>query len=97
MSARVRFDPRPARSRPRRNSSSSAGVAETCQLEALAARAVQLEEAADRLGASDRDDSDALRCEVATLPLGERFDREPVAHSLDEDNRSGVEFHMLHS
>ncbi len=72
-------------------------VAETGQLEALAARAVQLEEAADRLGASHRDDSDALRCEVATLPLGERLDRVPVAHSLDEDHRSGVEFHMLHS
>src|SRR5215204_4676265 len=69
-------------------------VAETGKLESLAS--IQLEEASDRLGASHRDNADALRFEVATLPLGEGLDRVPVADSLDEQHRSGVQFHMLH-
>ena len=72
-------------------------VAETGQPEPLASGAEQLEEAPDRLGASHRDNPDTFRFEVATLPLGERLDRVAVADSLDEDNRSGAEFHMLHS
>ncbi len=72
-------------------------VAEARQLEFLAAGAVQLEVAPDRLGASHRHDGNSFRFEVASLPLGERLDRVSVADSLDEDHRSGLEFHMLHS
>ncbi len=72
-------------------------VAEARQREALPARAVQLEVAPDCLGASHRHYGNSFRFEVAPLPLGERLDRVSVADSLDEDYRSRVEFHMLHS
>jgi hypothetical protein len=50
-------------------------------------RAVRLEEVPDRLRTADRHDLDALVAEVATTPLGERFERCLVARPLDEHDR----------
>jgi lipoyl(octanoyl) transferase len=62
-------------------------VAESCQPDTAPPRAELVDEAPDRLGAADRHDGDTLGGKVATPPLGEGFEREPVADPLDEDDR----------
>ena len=47
-------------------------------------RAELPEEPPDRLGATHRDDGDALGVEVAFAPGGEGLEREPVAEPLDQ-------------
>jgi 2-methylisocitrate lyase-like PEP mutase family enzyme len=54
------------------------------------ATAVVCEKAADRLGATNRDDDDALCVEVPPPALGQRFDRDGVARPLDENDGSGL-------
>jgi hypothetical protein len=64
------------------------GVAEPGDAHAVKAAQVR----ADRVGAAHRHDLDALGCEVAAAPRGERFEGDPVADPLDEHD--GV--HALH-
>ena len=59
-------------------------VVETRHLDVMPLRPVQLEELSDRLGASDRNDGNALCVKVAAAALGERFERDLVADSFDE-------------
>ena len=67
-----------------------AGVAEAREAQAEPFGAEPLERAADRLGASDREDLDTLGGEVPPAPARERLDRTLVAEPLDEDDRPGT-------
>jgi MFS transporter, DHA2 family, multidrug resistance protein len=61
-----------------------ADVTEAREREAESSRAEPLEEAPDRLRASDRHHGDALGLEVPAAARGERLDRDLVADPLDE-------------
>ena len=66
------------------------GVAEACQLEAVALGAEPIQEVSDCLGATDRHHGDAFSVEIPTSPLSERFDRDLVADSFDKYDRTRV-------
>jgi hypothetical protein len=60
------------------------GIAETGQPDVQPARAEQVQELSDGLGASDRDNGDPLGIEVATTALSQGLQRALVAQSLDK-------------
>src|SRR5512132_569489 len=73
------------------------GVAESGEADVQPLRAEDVQEAADRVRTSDRDDGNALGVEVTAAALGERFQRELVAGAFDEDDRPwGVGAHEAH-
>jgi hypothetical protein len=67
------------------------GVIEAGKLEVEPVRAKPIQEASGGLGAPDRHDGDALRAEIPTTALSERFDRVPVAVSFDEHDGTRVD------
>ena len=71
-----------------------AGVAETAEPEPEPARSVELDEAADRLRAADRQDDDPFRLEIASPALGQRLEREAVTQPLDEDDGVCIGHHV---
>jgi TfoX N-terminal domain len=64
------------------------GIAKAGEREVQSPRAEPLQEPSDRLCAADRHDGDALRIEITTTALSQRFQRELVADSLDEYDRT---------
>lgn len=75
-----------------------ADVAESRQWEAEPRRAAHVQEAPDARRAAERYDRDALRVEVAAVARGQCLDRDLVAASLDEHDRTHTigQFPRLH-
>jgi DNA-binding CsgD family transcriptional regulator/sulfopyruvate decarboxylase TPP-binding subunit len=69
------------------------GVAESRQLDVIPVGAEPVQEIADRLRAADRNDRDAFSIEVTSAALGQRFERDLVADSFDEDDRVHILCH----
>jgi hypothetical protein len=68
-------------------------VAEARQLDVIPVGAEPVQEVSDRLRAADRNDRDAFSIEVPTAAFGQRFERDLVADSFDEDDRVHILCH----
>jgi hypothetical protein len=67
-----------------------AGVAETSDAHAVVRRSELVEEASDAVRAPEPNEPDSRRCEVNPAPLGQRLDRDLVAHAFDDHDRATV-------